>query len=290
MAEQKTSNEEVIRTIVTHPFVALANQYGWDDAMQVQCRILIDVTVIRLTEQLPFSGGTVTGEVPQPSAPAPAMSVPVNRLPLVRQVAAEHPGLLQTNTAATCHEFTKLVLARLKAEGHEGWGFVGKTNGEGQYRPPVGFPRQVGPHTITGVSHDAIGSPTQRIDLLGGGNDGAEPLDTPAVPQWLDIPPEHWRPNNPVLPFDGAALPGPAPTPIPTPTPQPKPYPGDACLVEQVGTPLVADYAEAGQTLNAGAVVWVSRAIWRYVNEGLTIEQITAQCRKEWRTALGLRP
>ena len=211
---------------------------------------------------------------------------------MVRQVAAEHPGLLQTNTAATCHEFTKLVLARLKAEGHEGWGFVGKTNGEGQYRPRVGFPRQVGPDTITGVSHDAIGSPTQRIDMLGGGNDGAEPLGTPAVPQWLDIPREHWRPNNPVLPFDGAALPGPAPspTPTPTPTPQPKPYPGDAYVVEHVGTLLVADYAEAGQTLNAGSVVWVSRAIWRYMNESLTIEQIGAQCRKEWRTALGLRP
>lgn len=286
MADKKTSNEEVIRTIVAHPFAALAKQHGWDDAMQAQCRILIDMTVIRLTEQLPFSGDSATDEAPQSSGPTPSTFVQVNHLPLVRQVAAQHPGLLQTNTAATCHEFTKLVLARLKAEGYEGWGFVGKTNGEGQYRPPVGFPRQVGPHTITGVSHDAIASPSQRVDVLGGGNDGAEPLGTPAEPQWLDIPREHWRPNNPVLPFDGATL----PSPPPIVTPPSKPYPGDAYFIEHVGTALVADYGEAGQTLNAGSVIWVSRAIWRYVNESLAIEQITAQSRKEWRTALGLRP
>jgi hypothetical protein len=81
------------------------------------------------------------------------------------------------------------------------------------------------------------------------------------------------------------------PTPAPTPTPQPpaaKPYPGDAYFVEKVGIVLVADYAEAGQMLNAGSVVWISRTLWRYLNEGMSIEQSTSQSRKEWRGALGL--
>lgn len=84
---------------------------------------------------------------------------------------------------------------------------------------------------------------------------------------------------------------GPMPAPSPTPTPQPpvtKPYPGDAYFIEHVGTVLVADYTEAEQTLNAGSVVWISRTIWRYVAEGMSIEQSTAQSRKEWRAALGL--
>jgi len=135
----------------------------------------------------------------------------MNLISLVRDVAAQYSALLQINTNASCYQFTTHVLARLKAEGYEGWGYVGKTNGEGQYRPPTGFPRQVGPYTITGVSHDAIGCATLRVDLLGGGNDGPDPLGTPASPQWLEIPPEHWRPNNPIIPFDGPVTPAPVP-------------------------------------------------------------------------------
>lgn len=79
--------------------------------------------------------------------------------------------------------------------------------------------------------------------------------------------------------------------PSPKPEPQPpahKPYPGDAFFVEKIGAVLEADYAEAGQTLNAGSATWFARPIWGYVNEGLTIEQAVARARKEWRAALGL--
>lgn len=74
----------------------------------------------------------------------------------------------------------------------------------------------------------------------------------------------------------------------PTPPPASKPYPGDAFFIEKIGAVLEADYAEAGQRLNAGSAVWFSRTIWRHVNEGMTMEQSTAQSRKEWRVALGL--
>lgn len=76
--------------------------------------------------------------------------------------------------------------------------------------------------------------------------------------------------------------------PPPAPKPTPKPYPGDKFFIEQIGQVLEWDYAEAGQRLNAGSSVWFSRTIWRYVNEGTSIEQSVAQSRKEWRAALGL--
>lgn len=74
------------------------------------------------------------------------------------------------------------------------------------------------------------------------------------------------------------------------PPPVVKPYPGDAYFVEQLGAPLVSDYTAAGQSLNAGSVVWISRTIWRHVNEGMTMDQSVAQSRKEWKAALGLPP
>jgi hypothetical protein len=72
------------------------------------------------------------------------------------------------------------------------------------------------------------------------------------------------------------------------PVPVAKPYPGDQFFIEQIGQQLEWDYAEAGQRLNAGSSVWFARTIWRHVNEGMSMEQSTAQSRKEWRAALGL--
>ena len=89
-------------------------------------------------------------------------------------------------------------------------------------------------------------------------------------------------------PVSGVPIPVPAPVPVPPPIAH-KPYPGDAFFVE-LGKLLEADYVEAGQTFNAGVAVWFSRTIWRYVNEGVSIEQSTAQTRKELRQALGLAP
>lgn len=154
----------------------------------------------------------------------------MNLLPIVQAVASEHPGLLQVNTNATCFLFTQLVLARLKAQGYEGWGHVGKTAGEGQYTPP-GF----SPHfergsdgvlyMITGVSHDAIFNKNLhlQVDLLGGGNDGPDPLGAPARPQWAEIDPQWYRVNNPwIAPLPTQPVDVPAPPPVP-PAPTIKP-------------------------------------------------------------------
>jgi len=145
----------------------------------------------------------------------------------------------------------------------------------------VGFPRQVGPYTITGVSHDAIGNATQRVDLLGGGNDGPDPLGSPASPQWLEIPPEHWRPNNPIIPFDGEV-----PPPVPPPAPVMPPFPGDE-VFDQIGVVLFADYALAGQVPNPGMGRWMGRTVYDYL-AGMPMADSIAKHRAEWRAALGL--
>jgi len=207
----------------------------------------------------------------------------MNQIELVRAVAAAHQELLNRNTNASCFQFITKVIEALHAAGDTSWGYVGKTGGEAQYAPPTGFPRQMGPYTLTGVSHDAIANPQYRVDLLGRGNDSPVPLGVPALPQWLEIPPEHWRANNPIVPIGFANTSAPPPA-----APAQKPYPGDAFFIEKLGADLAADYAEAKQAMNAGSVVWISRTLWRYLNEGMTIEQSTAQSRKEWRAALGL--
>lgn len=204
----------------------------------------------------------------------------MNLIEIVRDVAKQYPALLTINTNASCYAFITHVLARLKAEGYAGWGYVGKTNGEGQYRPPIGFPRQVGPYVITGVSHDAIGSANQRVDLLGGGNDGPDPLGTPAQPQWMDIPPEHWRSNNPIIPFDGPVV------PVPPPAPVLPPYPGDP-VFDEIGSALFADYAQAGQPPNAGMGRWLGRTVYDYL-AGMSMADSITKHRAEWRAALGL--
>lgn len=131
-----------------------------------------------------------------------------------------------------------------------------------------------------GPGHDPTDGnrPITVIDVIGAAGSPA------AVPTWTvfsELPgPGAWvKPGSSVS----------APVPVP-PAPAQKPYPGDAFFVEKLGADLAADYAEAKQSLNAGSVVWISRTLWRYVNEGMSIEQSTAQSRKEWRAALGLPP
>jgi hypothetical protein len=232
---------------------------------------------------------------------------------VVRQVAAARPDLLQTNTNATCFAFVQLVL---KTANDPHWGHVAKTRGEGQYTPTTwtpttGIGRDGNAYQLTGVSHDAIyycanpgidtaGRPVchyssgdWQVDLLGAGNDSdhaifdASGQRIVARPQWGVVPQEFYRAKNPWLAPLGTTATLPPPTP---PAPVVKPYPGDAYFIEKIGQLLEWDYAEAGQRLNAGSSVWFSRTIWRHVNEGLSIEQSTAQSRKEWRAALGLPP
>lgn len=69
-----------------------------------------------------------------------------------------------------------------------------------------------------------------------------------------------------------------------------KPYPGDLYFIERVGMPLEADYALAGQRLNAGSATWFARTIFDAVSGAMTMEQSVAKHRAEWRAALGLPP
>lgn len=230
-------------------------------------------------------------------------------LEIARQVHAEYPHLLTTNLGSTCHQYTVHLIALLRSLGHEAY-HVCKSPGEGQVVPPGFQPRDVigldgKTYRCSGLSHDAIWCDGQQFDTIGSANEYDRPIyrkvgspfwsfDAADGPQivafsvWNEIARDHWRHNNPPL-KDAVTVPVPAPAPKPQ-APSPEPYPGDTFFIEQLGTVLAADYAEAGQQLNAGSVVWISRTIWRYVNEGMTIAQSTATSRKEWRAALGLPP
>ena len=213
------------------------------------------------------------------------MTLPQQVLAASRQADRETPARLQTNRVSDCVAHVTRVVALLREQGLPA-SFMGKTSGEAQYTPPQGFPVTIGPHRCTGVSHDAIWVAERQFDLIGQANDGPEPLGIPALPVANEIPAAHHRPNNPPI----YPLPQAAPVPVPPPAPAPKPYPGDVFFVEQLGGPLAADYAQAGQTLNAGAITWVARTLWRHIAEGMPLDASVAQSRKEWRAALGLPP
>lgn len=219
-----------------------------------------------------------------------------NLLHLVEQVQRDHPGRFQVNTGANCFW---IVCEVLKLSGDPDWGHVGKTAGEGQFTPSGWMPRHIKGvdgrlYTITGVSHDAIfHQPTlQQIDLLGGGNDGDQPLGAPSRAQWGVIPIAFNRPGNPwlaALPVD-ASIPPPGPPPSP-PQPVYPPYPANETDLDAVGVALFADFAEAGQTPNPQAFRFVFRVAydWLVKNEP-SLAASTAKHRAEWRQMLGLPP
>ena len=72
-----------------------------------------------------------------------------------------------------------------------------------------------------------------------------------------------------------------------------KQYPGDEAW-DPVGAAMEADYAEAGQTLNAGSARWFGRTIWDAVaGDGqrvLSVDESIRKHRNEWRAVLGLPP
>lgn len=210
-------------------------------------------------------------------APSAFAQVP-HRIAVVQAVADADPVRFRcAHTSAACgHDFIKALACELHKSDPR-FGLNGKRG------------------SLTDISYDALnfkgegadtdpGNPENPsgkasvIDVIGGAG-GPNPIVA-----WFVVS----DPNSPTkarwIKPCGAA---------PTPTPQPpahKPYPGDAFFTDKIGAVLEADYAEAGQTLNAGTATWFARTIWRHVNEGMTIEQSTAQSRKEWRAALGLPP
>lgn len=229
-----------------------------------------------------------------------AVAQPPNLDLLVRQVASEHPDLLQTNTNATCFRFVQYVLERAN---DARWGHVGKTRGEGQYTPPGFAPRVVkgrdgNDYMITGVSHDALffkdGDSEWQVDILGAGNDGPDPLGQPARPQWAVIPQQFYRVNNPwlkAIPVAGSTSPPPVVCPVCPTCPICKPTPGYAGdqVFDQVGAVLFADYAEAGQAPNEGMARWMARTIYDWIaGVTKTLQASIDKHRKEWRAALGL--
>ncbi|MEY4386603.1 MAG: hypothetical protein RLY20_1886 [Verrucomicrobiota bacterium] len=215
-------------------------------------------------------------------------------LNIVRQVDQQFPALLQQNVAASCYQFVVKVIAALRAQGHQAY-HVCKTSGEGQYVPPGFQPRVMKgldgkDYTITGVSHDALWCDGLQFDTVAQGNDSPDPIGMPGIPVWNAIPQQYWRPQNPPLVGDGT-----------TPVPQPPVMPsyeaigGDSFFRMQIGVPLQADMALAGQALNDGSSVWFSRPIFQILEsyaKGQTPDTnaIIKRTRNEWRAILGLPP
>lgn len=147
-----------------------------------------------------------------------------------------------------------------------------------------GFLRKRGGTQVHGHSEDGalylsdVPGQSQHVDF-GGGFGGP----TPSIAWSVDIP--RYSREDWIDPDDHDRIATPTP-----PAPVVQPYPGDGYFVEAIGVPLEADYALAGQRLNAGSTTWSARTIWRHVHEGMTMEQSVAQSRKEWRAALGLPP
>lgn len=199
----------------------------------------------------------------------------------IAQLARDNPNTFAcAHTSAPCgHNFVKLVGCKLNPEPSDGpWGWNGKRGNPNDLSYDALNYRGFGPGTdITNP-----GVPVTVIDFIvsagvPGASVGWNPFSDPVASSGAWVKPQ----CKGDVPVD---------SPGPVVPPASKPYPGDEFFILQVGAWLVHDYTEAGQTLNAGSSVWFSRTIWRYVHEGMTIEQSTAQSRKEWRAALGLPP
>lgn len=213
----------------------------------------------------------------------PAFAQVPNQKAFIEQLARDNPNTFAcAHTPAPCgHNFVKLVACKLNPEPSRGpWGLNGKR----------GNPRDLSYDALNyrgvGVGTDkTTGGAVTVIDFI------VDAGESNAKVGWLT-----W-PDNPeassgawVKPSCKGDVPVDSPGPAPPPAPAQKPYPGDAFFIEKLGAMIADSYAEAGQTLNAGAAVWYSRTVHRYYAEGMTIEQSAAQTQKELRAALGLKP
>lgn len=221
-------------------------------------------------------------------------------LEICRQVDADNPELLRTNTGATCHQFTLLVIEALRLHGYEAY-LMCKSPGEGQYVPPGFEPRTVigldgKPYVCSGVSHDAIWYEGQQVDTIASANDGDEPIfnsngeQIHGVSAWNPIPQQYWRLNNPPL-TDGAPTPSPTPPPVVVPpAPISQPYPDEGSWWLWVFDVEVGKrYAQAGKPYpdNAMSFRWASRTAYD-IGAGMTKEDSLAKHLKELEQALGI--
>lgn len=217
-------------------------------------------------------------------------------LDICRAENTAHPQHLQTNINSTCYEYLSHVIDRLRAAGRGAY-FICKTAGEGQYTPPGFQPRTVTgldgkPYTCTGVSHDALWCDGKQYDTAARANDSGSPIFNPdgspmtAEPVWNEIPPEHWRPNNPPLKYGAAP-----PQSIPPPTPS-FPYPDEPTTIKVYQDRVKATYAAAGRQFpdpnDSDAFRWFTRYAYdcRVMPEPESANKHIAELRQ----ALGLSP
>lgn len=205
-----------------------------------------------------------------------------------RQADQEMPSRLQTNRNVDCFQHITRVLEILKGQSLTA-AYIGKTAGEGQYHPPAGFPRVIGPWTITGVSHDAIWVEGKQFDCVGGGNDGPEPLGTVGLPIANEIPEEFHRPNNPPVPHPIAGVPSTPPAPSKPVYPSYEDLGGDDGG-KKITRMLESDYQRAGlRGLDGDCGAWQQRVSYDFLT-GIckTVEESIAKHRKEWCATLGI--
>ena len=236
---------------------------------------------------------------------------------LADQVQKEHPDLYQTNVVSTCYQATVYLLAKLRAAGHSAY-HVCKKAGEGQYTPPGFTPREMTgfdgkTYICTGVSHDAIWCNGLQFDTIASGNDSDRKIystdekpgwsfDPNAGPQitasaaWNPVPKEYWRAWNPPLLIDDGTVPPKPPEPPSLRIPSYGELGDDAFFRAQIGVPLEADMALAGQVLNNGSSVWFSRTTYEILVEAIKAGRmidtapIVKKYRNQWRAILGLPP
>lgn len=214
------------------------------------------------------------------------MSLQQQVLAASRQAHSEQPERLATNRNVDCFRHSTRVLQILSEQGH-GVAYVGKTRGEGQYTPPSGFPRPVGPWTITGISHDAVYVDDVQFDLIASGNDGSEPLGAPGVPIANQIDPQYYRANNPPVPYPISAVVDPPP-PAPV-MPTYEDLGGDEGA-KQITRILEHDYKKAGRPgLDGDCGGWLRRTDYDVLTGIVpTVAASVTKHRDEWLIALGL--
>jgi hypothetical protein len=111
-------------------------------------------------------GGGGGGETP---VEPPETCHPPNEFATVQRINSENPGLLATNTTASCGQFTELVVNALHAVDPK-WGHVGKTAGQTNYNL----------HAVDAIMHQDCLS--RVVDIIG----GAEGHPKPGNPAWIE--------------------------------------------------------------------------------------------------------
>jgi hypothetical protein len=231
--------------------------------------------------------------------------------PFLLEADRRRPELAQINTVASAFELLQLTLALAGPE----WQFVGKTaTMDGASVTPAGFTeyevelmRRDGQRQkvrITGVSQDAAWHvPSQRqvkVIAFSAANEPGPWEHGPAKLTPYEIDPEHYRWHNPPVPqgFGSVVVPPmePPPPPPPAAVADYQTIGGDQLFVSDVGVPLEKDLKDAGQTMNAGSVIWTSRAAFLLMRafdkhgDHREKDAILKSVRNEWRRLLGQPP